>query len=122
MISDLKDMPYDLPLSEPISHHHPLDRIYEAEYAQAVGATYHKTKIFGLDDLSRREAEWDLDTAYLSLEAATRISEADARNLDTTTTRQRSSRTDRTPSASKRSCPPAPASCCAVTRAPARRR
>ncbi|WP_406474907.1 NACHT domain-containing protein [Streptomyces sp. NBC_01615] len=97
LISDLTGMPYDLPLSEPISHHHPLDRQYEAEYARAVGATYRKTKIFGLDDLSRREAEWDLDTAYLSLEAATRISEADARNLDTTTTRQRSSRTDRTP-------------------------
>jgi hypothetical protein len=97
LISDLTDMPYDLPHSEPISHHHPLDRQYEAEYAQAVGAAYRNTKIFGLDDLGRRESEWDLDTAYLSLEAATRISEADARNLDTTTTRQRSSRTSRTP-------------------------
>ncbi|WP_405907306.1 NACHT domain-containing protein [Streptomyces sp. NBC_00828] len=97
LISDLPRMPYDLPESELISHHHPLDRQYETEYAQAVGAAYRNTKIFGLDDLTRRESEWDLDTAYLSLEAATRISEAEARNLSTTTTRQRSSRTDRTP-------------------------
>ncbi|MFI6337953.1 NACHT domain-containing protein [Streptomyces sp. NPDC050535] len=97
LISDLTQMPYDLPHSEPISHHHLLDHQYETEYARAVGAAYRNTKVFGLDDLTRRESEWDLDTAYLSLEAATRVSETDARNLSTTTTRQGSSRTDRTP-------------------------
>ncbi|MFI6644497.1 NACHT domain-containing protein [Streptomyces sp. NPDC050504] len=54
---------------EPIDSHHRLDVLYEREYARAVDGVYRRTKIFGLDDLSRREAEWDLDTAYLSLEA-----------------------------------------------------
>ncbi|WP_432023533.1 NACHT domain-containing protein [Streptomyces parvus] len=47
----------------------PRDLRYEAEYAQALGVAYRRTKIFGLDELSRRDREWDLDTAYLSLEA-----------------------------------------------------
>ncbi|MFF3092795.1 NACHT domain-containing protein [Streptomyces cyaneofuscatus] len=47
----------------------PRDLRYEAEYAQALGAKYRRTKIFGLDELSRHDSEWDLDTAYLSLEA-----------------------------------------------------
>ncbi|MGW8486853.1 NACHT domain-containing protein [Streptomyces sp. NPDC055886] len=47
----------------------PRDLRYEAEYAQALGAKYRRTKIFGLDELSRHDREWDLDTAYLSLEA-----------------------------------------------------
>lgn len=47
----------------------PRDLRYEAEYAQALGAKYRRTKIFGLDELSRHDTEWDLDTAYLSLEA-----------------------------------------------------
>nr|WP_274030829.1 serine protease [Streptomyces sp. MMBL 11-1] len=47
----------------------PRDLRYEAEYAQALGVAYRRTKIFGLDELSRHDAEWDLDTAYLSLEA-----------------------------------------------------
>nr|WP_260611117.1 NACHT domain-containing protein [Streptomyces sp. WAC04770] len=45
------------------------DQRYEVEYAQALGAKYRRTKIFGLDELSRHDSEWDLDTAYLSLEA-----------------------------------------------------
>ncbi|MFD0424398.1 NACHT domain-containing protein [Streptomyces parvus] len=47
----------------------PRDLRYEAEYAQALGVAYRRTKIFGLDELSRHDREWDLDTAYLSLEA-----------------------------------------------------
>ncbi|MFH9477727.1 NACHT domain-containing protein [Streptomyces anulatus] len=50
----------------------PRDLRYEAEYAQALGVAYRRTKIFGLDELSRHDAEWDLDTAYLSLEAQAR--------------------------------------------------
>ncbi|MDN0198012.1 serine protease [Streptomyces sp. S.PNR 29] len=87
-ISDLTSLPYDLPETEPITRHHPLDRAYERDYARAVGIAFRTMKVFGLDDLNRRQSEWDLDTAYLSLEAAPRISEADARNLDTATTRQ----------------------------------
>lgn len=47
----------------------PRDLRYEAEYAQALGVAYRRTKVFGLDELSRHDSEWDLDTAYLSLEA-----------------------------------------------------
>ncbi|MGW1410002.1 NACHT domain-containing protein [Streptomyces sp. NPDC002403] len=47
----------------------PKDARYEEEYAAALGAAYRRTKIFGLDELGRRDSEWDLDTAYLSLEA-----------------------------------------------------
>ncbi|MFF8709840.1 NACHT domain-containing protein [Streptomyces sp. NPDC015184] len=47
----------------------PGDARYEEEYAAALGAAYRRTKIFGLDELGRRDSEWDLDTAYLSLEA-----------------------------------------------------
>ncbi|MER8266293.1 NACHT domain-containing protein [Streptomyces griseus] len=47
----------------------PRDLRYEAEYAQALGVAYRRTKIFGLDELSRHDSEWDLDTAYLGLEA-----------------------------------------------------
>ena len=54
----------------PVTRTHPADGPYEKEYAEALGAAYRRTKIFGLDELGRRAAEWDLDTAYLSLEAA----------------------------------------------------
>ncbi|MEW1626693.1 NACHT domain-containing protein [Streptomyces sp. NPDC089173] len=47
----------------------PADLRYEAEYAQALGVAYRRTKVFGLDELRRHDSEWDLDTAYLSLEA-----------------------------------------------------
>ncbi|MET9921291.1 NACHT domain-containing protein [Streptomyces sp. NPDC006435] len=59
------------PLSrpEPVHGHFPGDARYEEEYAAALGAAYRRTRIFGLDELGRRESEWDLDTAYLSLEA-----------------------------------------------------
>lgn len=50
----------------------PDDARYEEEYGEALSAEYRKTKIFGLDELSRRDCEWDLDTAYLSLEACPR--------------------------------------------------
>ncbi|MFF8986182.1 NACHT domain-containing protein [Streptomyces globisporus] len=50
----------------------PRDLRYEVEYAQALGVAYRRTKIFGLDELSRHDREWDLDTAYLSLEAQDR--------------------------------------------------
>ncbi|WP_037826870.1 cbb3-type cytochrome c oxidase subunit I, partial [Streptomyces sp. NRRL S-1896] len=37
----------------------PRDLRYEAEYAQALGVAYRRTKIFGLDELSRHDSEWD---------------------------------------------------------------
>ncbi|MFJ2708612.1 NACHT domain-containing protein [Streptomyces sp. NPDC087428] len=54
---------------ERVHGHFPKDLHYEEEYAAALGAAYRRTKIFGLDELGRRDSEWDLDTAYLSLEA-----------------------------------------------------
>ncbi|MEE1738162.1 NACHT domain-containing protein [Streptomyces sp. BE147] len=54
---------------EQVRGHYPRDLRYEEEYATAIGAAYRRTKIFGLDELSRHDSEWDLDTAYLSLEA-----------------------------------------------------
>ncbi|OAR26315.1 hypothetical protein A8W25_12870 [Streptomyces sp. ERV7] len=45
------------------------DLAYEEEYAKALRAQYRRSRIFGLDELNRHDAEWDLDTAYLSLEA-----------------------------------------------------
>ncbi|WP_256668898.1 NACHT domain-containing protein [Streptomyces fulvorobeus] len=57
------------PRCEEVHGHHPGDLRYEEEYAASVGAAYRRTKVFGLDELNRDETEWDLDTAYLSLEA-----------------------------------------------------
>ncbi|WP_327368165.1 NACHT domain-containing protein [Streptomyces sp. NBC_01217] len=54
---------------ERVHGHFPRDARYEEEYAAALGAAYRRMKIFGLDELGRRDSEWDLDTAYLSLEA-----------------------------------------------------
>ncbi|MEU6880070.1 NACHT domain-containing protein [Streptomyces sp. NPDC046712] len=52
-----------------LTRHSSTDSPYEQEYGEAVGAAYRRTRIFGLDELGRRAASWDLDTAYLSLEA-----------------------------------------------------
>lgn len=60
------------PRHEQIHGHFPKDLRYEEEYAAALGAAYRRTKIFGLDELGRHDSEWDLDTAYLSLEAQPR--------------------------------------------------
>ncbi|MFD6532009.1 NACHT domain-containing protein [Streptomyces sp. NPDC060184] len=59
------------PRTEHVHGNHPADIRYEEEYADALGAAYRRTRIFGLDELGRRDSEWDLDTAYLSLEAET---------------------------------------------------
>ncbi|MEU9863554.1 NACHT domain-containing protein [Streptomyces sp. NPDC047971] len=52
------------------TRHTSVDSSHEQEYAEALAAAYRRTRIFGLDELGRRASEWDLDTAYLSLEAA----------------------------------------------------
>ncbi|MGW7417730.1 NACHT domain-containing protein [Streptomyces sp. NPDC054863] len=61
-----QDPPFRL---ENITGSHPEDPPHEREYALALRAAYRKTKIFGLDELGKPDTEWDLDTAYLSLEA-----------------------------------------------------
>lgn len=96
------------PRCEKVHGHHPRDRQYEEEYGASVGAAYRRTKVFGLDELNRSETEWDLDTAYLSLEAQP----------------PRTARDNARPpcrSASTPCSPTAPGSCCGATRAPGRR-
>ncbi|MFE4371391.1 NACHT domain-containing protein [Streptomyces sp. NPDC056835] len=58
--------------SEPVTDFHPGDQYFEEQYARALRARYRKTRIFGIDELGTNEATWDLDTAYLSLEAGQR--------------------------------------------------
>ncbi|WP_370420487.1 NACHT domain-containing protein [Streptomyces sp. QH1-20] len=59
----------DAPALEQIHSPFPEDIAYEERYAKAVKARYGRLEIFGLDDLGTNENSWDLDTAYLSLEA-----------------------------------------------------
>ncbi|MFF5101194.1 NACHT domain-containing protein [Streptomyces sp. NPDC000134] len=54
---------------EDVTDVHPRDERFEARYAEDLSSQYRKTEIFGIDELGRGEARWDLDTAYLSLEA-----------------------------------------------------
>ncbi|WBB59179.1 NACHT domain-containing protein [Streptomyces sp. WMMC500] len=56
---------------ERVTDFHPQDLRYEPDYANAIGARYRKTEIFGLEELGRNESTWDLETAYLALEAET---------------------------------------------------
>ncbi|WMX46442.1 NACHT domain-containing protein [Streptomyces roseicoloratus] len=65
-------LPDDFAPPRPVIATHPADQPYEEEYAEAVGAAYRRTRIFGLDELGKKASSWDLDTAYLSLEAASR--------------------------------------------------
>ncbi|MFJ2173690.1 NACHT domain-containing protein [Streptomyces sp. NPDC087851] len=57
---------------ERVTEVHPQDERFCEQYAKAVKARYRKTRIFGIDELGTHEATWDLDTAYLSLEAGGR--------------------------------------------------
>ncbi|MEW2034298.1 NACHT domain-containing protein [Streptomyces roseifaciens] len=57
----------DPPEFEEISSAYPEDLAYEPAYARAVKAAYSRLEIFGLDELG--PGDWDLDTAYFSLEA-----------------------------------------------------
>lgn len=56
---------------ERVTDFHRQDLRYEPDYADAVSARYRKTEIFGLEELGRNESTWDLETAYLTLEAET---------------------------------------------------
>ncbi|MEU9609412.1 NACHT domain-containing protein [Streptomyces sp. NPDC048057] len=62
---------------EPMTAYDPADTVFEGRYAQAIKAQYGKTEIFGIDELGVSESSWDLDTAYLSLEA-TALRDVDA--------------------------------------------
>ncbi|MEU5973145.1 NACHT domain-containing protein [Streptomyces sp. NPDC047315] len=57
------------PRLENLTAYDPADAVFEEGYAQAIKAQYGRTEIFGIDELGVSESSWDLDTAYLSLEA-----------------------------------------------------
>ncbi|MFF4160496.1 NACHT domain-containing protein [Streptomyces sp. NPDC001678] len=59
----------DAPVLEELRSADPADLRHESLYAKAVKARYSRMEVFGLDDLGSNENSWDLDTAYLSLEA-----------------------------------------------------
>ncbi len=50
---------------------HLADEEFERYYGRALRTRYRKIEIFGIDELGTTETNWDLDTAYLSLEAIT---------------------------------------------------
>lgn len=54
---------------EDLTDVHPQDEQFEVRYAADLSSQYRRTEIFGIDELGRGESRWDLDTAYLSLEA-----------------------------------------------------
>ncbi|NEC52648.1 NACHT domain-containing protein [Actinospica acidiphila] len=58
---------------ERVTDFHREDLRYEPDYANAISARYRKTEIFGLEELGRNESTWDLETAYLTLEAESSI-------------------------------------------------
>ncbi|MEU1779156.1 MULTISPECIES: NACHT domain-containing protein [Streptomyces] len=57
------------PVLERLTPESPAEFVYEDLYTRAVKARYSRMEVFGLDDLGSNENSWDLDTAYLSLEA-----------------------------------------------------
>jgi hypothetical protein len=54
---------------EKVTDLHPRDELFEEEYRRAVATRYRKIEIIGIDELGTHEARWELDTAYLHLEA-----------------------------------------------------
>ncbi|MEU6275376.1 NACHT domain-containing protein [Streptomyces populi] len=69
LLSDLRLLWPSMPELEELTSSHPDDSVYEDNYAKALRARYRRTEIFGLDELTSTDSNWDLDTAYLSLEA-----------------------------------------------------
>ncbi|MEV6613064.1 NACHT domain-containing protein [Streptomyces sp. NPDC051051] len=59
------------PRPEDVTETHRRDEEFEQEYRRAVKNRYRKIDIIGLDELTTHESRWDLDTAYLHLEAET---------------------------------------------------
>ncbi|WP_449477146.1 NACHT domain-containing protein [Streptomyces abikoensis] len=68
------------PAFEEATSAYPEDLFYEPAYAKAVKAAYSRLEIFGLDEPS--SGDWDLDTAYLSLEAQTPHTSSGPRRIE----------------------------------------
>jgi hypothetical protein len=54
---------------ERVTEFHRHDELFEREYREAIGARFRNIAIIGIDELGTHESRWDLDTAYLHLEA-----------------------------------------------------
>ncbi|MFB7655019.1 MULTISPECIES: NACHT domain-containing protein [unclassified Streptomyces] len=65
-------LPYDRQLPavmEEVTELHRGDEPFEARYSKAVKDRYRKIEVIGIEELSNDESRWDLDAAYLALEA-----------------------------------------------------
>ncbi|MFF8029752.1 NACHT domain-containing protein [Streptomyces sp. NPDC007896] len=59
-----------LPLAmERVTDFHRRDEHFEEQYSKAVKNRYRKIEIIGIEELGKDESRWDLDAAYLPLEA-----------------------------------------------------
>jgi hypothetical protein len=54
---------------ERVTEFHRHDELFEQEYREAIGARFRSIAIIGIDELGSHESHWDLDAAYLHLEA-----------------------------------------------------
>ncbi|MFJ3304790.1 NACHT domain-containing protein [Streptomyces sp. NPDC086549] len=92
LASDLSLLWKTAPGLEDLTSSHPDDANYEEQYAKAIRARYRRTEIFGLDELTSNDSNWDLDAAYLSLEAEIvepgRLEVAEARTVPATAERR----------------------------------
>ncbi|MFE9687936.1 NACHT domain-containing protein [Streptomyces sp. NPDC006285] len=59
------------PRFENVTETHRRDEEFEQQYRRAVKNRYREIDVIGLDELATHESRWDLDTAYLHLEAET---------------------------------------------------
>ncbi|WP_418953297.1 NACHT domain-containing protein [Streptomyces cinnabarinus] len=66
---------------EPVTEFHRHDELFEQEYREAIKARFHSIAIIGIDDLGPHESRWNLDTAYLHLEAEDASSSRRARGV-----------------------------------------
>ncbi|WUA29809.1 NACHT domain-containing protein [Streptomyces canus] len=89
--SDLSLLWKTAPTMEDLTSSHPDDSHHEEQYAKALRARYRRTEIFGLDEITSNDSNWDLDAAYLSLEAEIvepgRLEITEARTIPATTER-----------------------------------
>ncbi|MGX1563636.1 NACHT domain-containing protein [Streptomyces sp. NPDC055506] len=92
LVTDLSLLWKSVPIVEDLTSSHPDDCNYEKQYAKAIRARYRRTEIFGLDEIPSNDSNWDLDTAYLSLEAEIvepgRLEVAEAHTVPATTERR----------------------------------
>ncbi|GGW22846.1 hypothetical protein GCM10010381_01290 [Streptomyces xantholiticus] len=57
------------PRFEDVTEVHPRDERFTEQYAEALGRRFRRTEIIGIDELGHKASRWDLNAAYLHLEA-----------------------------------------------------